>query len=167
MELYEYKVGDKILPATGGDSVRFQLSDDGCTLLIQYNKPSAAEKRNFKQPAQFGMTIVKGVIFFLARFGAAQWMDAPFDAKKATFTKLDYPKDGEGLALHVVVVDSSTGILVSQRLIGLETDLSRRIIAAATYQPEIPNFDLLVSSIYTRYTTNDLVELAKRKEAVL
>ena len=165
MELHVYKIGEKILPPTGEDAVRFQISDDGCTLLVQYNKPSAAEKRIFKQPAQFEMAIVDDIIFFLSRFGTAQWMDSPFDRSKATFTHLDIPEDGEGIALHVLVVDSSTGILISQRMIGLGTELSRRIITAVAMQPKMQNFDQSLMTVYSKYSTRDLVELARQQSA--
>lgn len=165
MNLYTYEVGQKILPATGEDSVRFQTSDSGCSLLIQYNRPSAAEKRQFRQPAQFEIAVVDGIIFFLCRFGTADWMDAPFDRSRAAGVTIEkIPEGQEGLALHFMLVDSSTGTLLHQRLIGLDTTLSRRLIAAIAYQPELPDFDQRLAKIYASYSTRDLLSIAREQE---
>ena len=52
-------------------------------------------------------------------------MDAPFSLSLAqNLNSLQTLRDGEGLALHIVFVDSRSGAIVNQRLIGLTTDFT-------------------------------------------
>lgn len=158
--MYKYEVGARILPPNMEDSIRFQVTDAGLTLLLMHNKPNAKEKRRYKMTPQIKFCVVNDIIFLLARFGDAPWMDAPFYRGLARFTHLDVPAEGQGLSLHFMYVDSSTGILVSQKLIGLDHEMSCRLIAAIAAQPVIPNYDAVLDSTYAQYTTRALVEMA-------
>ena len=41
MQMQKYEVGTRVLPPTMDDSVRFQVTDAGCTLLLMHYKPNA------------------------------------------------------------------------------------------------------------------------------
>ena len=94
MDVNAYEVGKKIMEPTGMDDVRFQFSDEGGTLMIQYNHPTAKETREFKKPGQFDIAVVGGIIFFLSRFGQGPWMDAPFT--RARHQNRENPRKGRG-----------------------------------------------------------------------
>lgn len=164
MDVNAYEVGKKIMEPTGMDDVRFQFSDEGGTLMIQYNHPTAKETREFKKPGQFDIAVVGGIIFFLSRFGQGPWMAAPFTRERAPGIKIEkIPEKGEGIALHFLLVDSSTGTLLHQRLIGLDSTLSRRLVGAIAYQPVLPDFDMRLQSIYAQYRTTDLLAIAREQ----
>ena len=155
-----YEVGKRAFMPTREDSIRFQVTDAGCVLLLMHNKPNAKEKRRYKSTPQIKFCVANDIIFLLARFGDAPWMDAPFYKGLSRFAHLDVPGEGQGLMLHFMYVDSSTGILLEQRLIGLDHDMSCRLIAAIATQPTIPNYDYVLDSTYAQYTTRALVEMA-------
>lgn len=163
MQMYE--VGKKCFPATRGNSVHFQASDDGLTLLVAFDRPTAKEKGALKKVPQIKFTVVNDIIFILARFGTEPWIDAPFYSKFSGLTApIQMPSDTQGLALHYMLVDSSTGVLLHQRLIGLEHDLSYRLAKAINEQPEIPNYDAVLNVLYNQYSTVQLVEKAKEQD---
>ena len=91
-------------------------------------------------------------------------MVAPFTRERAPGIKIEkIPEKGEGIALHFLLVDSSTGTLLHQRLIGLDSTLSRRLVGAIAYQPALPDFDMRLQSIYAQYRTTDLLAIAREQ----
>lgn len=142
------------------DEVIFEMTDGGGILLIKFGSPSAAEKRAVKNgSAQFKLIEVDGIIFFLSRFGTMNWMDAPFHRDLAK--EYVRPNEGEGLSLHIMLVDARTGILAAQRIIGLQTAFSNALLDMIEEQPAIDAaYNLTISKIHGKYTTNDLVEMS-------
>ena len=159
-KMTKYEVGQRAFPPTGEDSLRFQIYDSGCTLVLSVNKPTAAEKRNFKSGIQTKVAVVNDIVFLLVRFGVSQWMDAPFYRELSPHTHLDIPDEGQGLTIHCMLVDSSTGILIAQKLIGLDHDVSCRLISAITAQPKIDQYDSVLAETYRQYTTQQLLDLS-------
>mgnify|MGYP001623144139 CR=1 FL=1 len=158
--------GQKILPP-GKDQIQFDLTDGGAILLAQMHKPTAAEARAYKNGVpQFKYTVIDGVLYFLSRFGTLNWTDAPFHRDLAVnATKLPNPKDGEGLGVHVMLVDAATGILKVQRLIGLSTQFTRDLVEEIVKQPIMSRSQYLasVNATYARYSTRDMVEMAEHE----
>lgn len=161
MEMYRYSVGSKVMNPCP-DSVRFELSESGATLLLAMRSPTAAEKRDFKNGVpQFKLAVANDIIFFLCRFGTGPWMDAPYYRHLSRPYSLSEPAAGEGFALHAMLVDAATGVLVAQKLIGLPHDLSVKLLHAVNAQPEIPNYDTRLAMTYQLYTTQQLLEKAE------
>ena len=158
MSFTSYEVGKQIFPITHSDAAYFQLSDSGATLTLLYTKPTAKDKRDFKSPLQLKITIVDEIIFILARFGTAQWIDMPFERSKALFTSLPALKENEGICIHCMLADADTGILLAQRIVGAEYDFSSKLINAVSNQPSIPDFDSRLNRIYAKYSTVALLE---------
>ena len=73
---------------------------------------------------------------------------------------LEEPGPTQGYSIHVMLIDSATGILVQQRLIGLDHDLSMRLREAIINQPVIPDYEKRLQSIMAQHSTMDLVALA-------
>lgn len=133
------------------------------------NRPTAKEKNAFRSGVpQFDLVVVDGVIFFLSRFGTLNWMDSPFNRHLYSdnrILQLEEPGPTQGYSLHVMLIDSVTGVLVHQRLIGLDHDLSMRLRDAIINQPVIPDYDQRVRNVMARYSTKDLVTLASSHPA--
>ena len=161
MNLYKYEVGEKIFPP-GPDGVRFDLTDGGGVLAIQFKSPTAAERRAFKSGLSIRFAVVDQIIFLLVRMGTMQWMDAPYYRKLSrNLTRVELPEEGSGLAIHAMLVDGATGVLQAQKLIGLDTDTSRKLMTAVMVQPEIPDYDTRLSRTFEKYSTADLLEEAE------
>ena len=158
-----YTVGAKMpMPVSDGIHLEF---DGGFMLMCTFNRPTAKEKKEFKNGVpQFDIAVVNDVIFFLARFGTLNWMDVPFNIHlypDNRISLLEEPGPTQGYGLHVMLIDSATGALVHQRLIGLDHDLSMRLRDAIIHQPVIPDYNQRLQLIMGQYTTEDLVALAR------
>lgn len=156
------KVPEALGPVREGVCLGF---NGGFMLICAMNRPTDEEKQAFKSssPYQFDFITVDGVIFFLARFGTLRWMDMPFNIHLYPDNRarlLEVPGPTQGYGLHIMLIDSSTGILIHQRLIGLDHDLSMRLHDAIINQPVIPNYDQRLQRIMAQYSTMDLVALA-------
>ena len=59
-----------------------------------------------------------------------------------------------------MMVDCRTGIIKSQRLIGLGTDFSKSLINAAAKRLKTPfgNYSDNINKVFTQYTTKDLLK---------
>lgn len=156
----QYQVGQAIiLPTT--DSVRFNLTDAGAVLMIAMRNLSAAEKKAFKTGVQqFKFAVANDIIFFLCRFGTLNWMDAPYYKHLSRPFQIERPGEGMGIAMHAMLVEATTGVLVAQKLIGLPHDMSVKLLDAVDAQPEIPDYNTRLSMTFQCYTTSDLLERA-------
>lgn len=154
----QYQVGQAIMQPSA-DSVRFDLSDDGAILVIAMRNLSDNEKQSFKNGAhQFKFAIANDIIFLLCRFGTMQWMDAPYYKFLSRPFHIDPPKSGMGIAMHALLVEATTGVLVAQKLIGLSHDLSVKLLEAVDAQPEIHDYSMRLSTTLRLYSTVDLLE---------
>ncbi len=150
-------VGEKVC-APSNDETRFTLTDEGALLLYKLQNPTASEKREVKNGVfQAKLAMVDDIIFFIFRFGTGPWCDAPYYSRLEPKT-LVVPGPGQGIAMHFMFIDAATGILLQQRLIGLDHDLSVTLLHAANQQPEmsLQEYYGRVNMIYARYTTDDL-----------
>lgn len=165
-QFLKVEVGQKILPP-GKDQIQFDLTDSGAILLAQMRKPTSAEVRGYKNGVpQFRYIVINGVIYFLSRFGTLNWTDAPFHRDMAVnATKLPNPQEGEGLAVHVMLVDAATGVLKTQRVIGLSTKFTRELVEDILKQPIMRQSQYLasVNSTYARYSTADMVVMSEHE----
>ena len=158
----KYEVGRQIFPPTGRDASTFELSDSGGTLVIEMAGPTAEEKREFKRGLQLRIVTVNDIIFILYRPGTLPWSDCPYyRGLSKSLHELQAPADGQGLAVHCMLVDSLTGVLVAQKIIGLDTATTRKLFDAVAAQPEIPDYDNILAMTLARYQTADLLELSK------
>lgn len=161
MDISRYEVGQPVMPPCS-DSVIFDMGDGGATLIIAMHAPTEKEQHDFKSGAQqFHLAVANDIIFFLSRFGAGPWMDAPYYRHRSRPYTLSTPQDGEGFAMHAMLVDAASGILIAQKLIGLPHALSLKLIELIEKQPEIKNYDAVLSMTFQLYTTQQLLEIVQ------
>jgi hypothetical protein len=159
--MYQYEVGQAIFPPSA-DSVRFDLTDGGAVLIIAMRNLSSAEKKAFKTGVQqFKFATANNIIFFLCRFGTLSWMDAPYYKYLSRPIQIERPGEGQGIAMHTMLVEATTGVLVAQKLIGLPHDMSVKLLDAVAKQPEIPDYTTRLSMTYQCFTTSDLLDRAE------
>lgn len=159
-----YEVGQKVCTPSQ-DEVRVDFNDGGFVLIVKYRSPNAKEKRALKSgTAQFKVSVIDGIVFFLSRFDTLPWMDAPYHRSLSKdLTAFVRPAQGTGYALHVMFIDAATGILLSQRLVGLSTELSSALFDAIACQEDMAMQEIYrkIDSISATYSTTDLVEMAE------
>lgn len=154
-----YEVGKQVA-APGGDMVVFDMAAEGATLQLRMSSPTAKEKRDFKEPAQFKVTMVEDVVFILIRFGAGPWMDAPYNIHLSRPFALTPVTADEGIPVHALLIDAKTGILAAQRVVSMTPETSYALLQLVDVQPDLPDYSDRVRGIYARYTTEDLLRLA-------
>lgn len=157
MQIFE--VGKRVM-SPGYDGVIFDVADDGATLIIRMGTPTSKEKQAFKSGLSLRYTVIDGIIFILTRMGTMQWMDAPYYVGLSLgLTRcFELPNGGEGLSVHALLIDGNTGILVAQKMIGLTTDGSLKLIKAIENQEVIPDYDARLQRVYAQYSTDDMVK---------
>ena len=157
--MYVYEVGKRVM-SPGYDGVIFDVTDDGAVLIIRMGAPTSKEKQAFKSGLSLRYTVVDGIIFILTRMGIMQWMDAPYyvGLSRGLSHCFELPKNGEGLAVHALLIDGDTGILVAQKMIGLTTDGSLKLIKTIEDQEIISDYDTRLQKVYAQYTTDDMVK---------
>ena len=162
LEMSVYEIGKKVMEPRP-DGVTFDMTDGGGVLVIHMANPTAAEKAAFNEGIRLRFAMVDDIIFILARMGRLQWMDAPYyRALSKNLTHLDIADEGQGLALHAMLADGATGVLVAQKMIGLPETFSRRLMAAIIAQPIIPDYSARLQKVMTKYSTSALLEEAKK-----
>ena len=161
MEFKNFTVGERVM-RPGPDQVIFDMSDSGGTLAICMARPTGEERRAFKAGLTLKFAVEEQIIFLLVRMGKTQpWMDAPYYRwRSPNLTRINYPDEGEGLAIHAMLIDAATGILCAQKLISPPTGFSRALMMAIAAQPEIPDYDARLSRIFASTPTDVLVRRA-------
>lgn len=146
------------------EGTKFDIQRDGAVLFIFFNEPTVQEIEFIKNgKAKLGIWEKDNIIFFLSKFGDLSWMDAPYTVHLSPIhLELEYPQEGLGYALHIILVDAKTGIIKAMRLIGLSTRLSTTLYKYIKKQTESTfnqsYYDIILSRTYQNYTTNDMVK---------
>lgn len=163
MNFQAFEVGRKVCQPTHKDESIFDVTEGGAILLLKFRKPSSKEKNSVKSGvASFRAVMLDGVVFFLARFGTGNWIDAPYN-RYTSPGEVPPVLDGSGIMLHVMLIDADTGILVAQRVIGLSTEFTKSFRDLVEVEPEyhsMVEFQNRINTIYSRYSTNQMVEMA-------
>ena len=146
------------------EGCKVDMADDGLTFFVAFQDPSEEEINNFKDgKIKYGYYVEKDVIMLLFKIGSQQWMDAPYSIHLSKqLHHLQEIKDGLGYSLKVFLVDANTGILKAARMIGMETNMSRKIKEEILKQKDmdfnILNYNKNIAEIYNKYTTKELVK---------
>ena len=167
MEFQAISVGAKVCTPDNSDSIIFDMTDSGGLLIHKMNKPTSKEIRTFKSPAtQMKFVTIEGILFLLVRHGTSPWSDTPFLKQLTRATSLlrssEVPPN-MGLAIHILLIDSSTGILVAQKLFSMSHDDTVRFLDAVATQEPMSNFDEALQRIYQKYSTSDMVAIANKQ----
>ena len=167
--MFKYAVGDRIEKYIGIDEeTRFDIDDEGATLLVFFNHPDKDETEQFKANKTFEIRFcqLRGIIMITSKIGNLNWMDIPYTPHlSVNLSKFPIINEGQGLALTVMLIDAFNGEIKSIRLIGLSTKFSRELIATSMEEKVKPfNFAEYNSSldrIYAAYSTKEIVKMSK------
>lgn len=162
-----YTVGS-IYPQAKGhmEGCYFDISDVGGTLLVYFDHPTKNEKEAFKMEERFELRMItmSDIMMFLVKFGSLNWMDAPYNPHLSKNLSGIQREDGKGLAVTIMMFDTSTGRLESLRLVSLSermTDEIRKAYKELMARPfERSDYNRKIALIFGKYSTTALVKMA-------
>lgn len=168
MKFNEYYKGQKISEFIGrGDNVQFDMADDGAVLLVTFNGINQNEVEQFTSGKRFEIrfTEIYGVIMVTVKIGSLNWMDAPYTPHLSKdLTKFTIPQTNEGLALKIILIDSSNGEIKNIRMVGLSEKFTRNLFGAVMDQKLEPfdnhDYNQRIDRIYATYPTKKIVEMS-------
>lgn len=160
MDYQAIKVGGKVIKPCE-DGIRFGITDGGAVLVIHYSGLTAKEKKAFKDGVSIRFAAANGMIFILARMGKLNWDDCPYYRYYfKTEPVLPEIPDGKGLLVQLMLVEASDGTLVSQKILGCETDGSRQFIQTIKGQKKYDQaeYEETLRRTMQLYSTSELVQ---------
>jgi hypothetical protein len=145
----------------------FEITDSGSYLNIFFDKPNESEIKNIsKAPTQIKILFKSNILFLFIKFEGEQWIDSPYTVHLSKdFTRIQDMEDNQGLALHINLIDSSSGILKAMRLIAIDNKRSNLIKTYIEIQKE-EKFDEVkhtkdLNNIYNNYSTKELLKFTE------
>lgn len=167
--MYKYEVG-KVVDnfKHHSEGVHFDISDDGATMLVFFQRPTSDEIEQFKSGKNFEIRFVElyGVIMITVKIGNLNWMDAPYTPHLSkNLSKFQLPNKGQGLGLTLVLVDAITGEIKHIRLLGLSKRFTKRLFGVAMEYKAKPfnktEYNNSLNRIFSTYQTNQIVKMCK------
>ncbi|MFD4406703.1 hypothetical protein ACFWPH_28470 [Nocardia sp. NPDC058499] len=151
---------------------QWRLTDDGVELAIFYGTPTADEIEAVRKGnARFALLAGQHALILGHRLEPLAWADTPWQVVRQTDAPAGLPLPGPGtkLMVHVVLVDSRTGILVAQRVItwpGRFVEAVRKAIRTQSLNKStVAQGDQEINAWYQRYpTTEQLIAAADINE---
>lgn len=119
-------------------------------------------------PMEVKLLMMRGIIFFLYKFGDMEWMDAPYwPTDSNAKVLLPNMEEGQGIALKVIFADTYTGELINMRLVGLSTKFSKDVKQAIEEQAGLglkeKDYKKQLQQIYAAYPTKKMVKFASSR----
>lgn len=147
------------------DGCIVDVTDSGVSVYVLMKRPTLDEICQFEsgKDVKVKLLSMKGIIFFLLKIGDNNWMDAPYNVHLSkNLTNLQKVVDGEGYAMHIMLIDTSTGKLVKQKLYGMPHDTSNNLYKMVMEQSDMPfnkrKYDENIMGIYCSYSTEELLK---------
>ena len=167
--MYKYKVGQVVDNFKyHSEGVQFDISDDGATMLVFFQKPTAKEIEQFKPGKNFEIrfTELYGVIMITIKVGNLNWMDAPYTPHLSqNLTKFHLPNENQGLGLTLILIDAITGEIKNIRLLGLSERFTKRLFGVVMEHKiklfSEEEYGNSLNKIFATYQTNQIVKISK------
>lgn len=145
------------------DGVFLAIDDSGLMITVLMESPSKEEKLAFKQNSTFSLAAgrIFDLLFLCVKFGNLSWMDCTYTPHIGNIPFLADVPDGAGYAVLIRLFDTRTGTLCSQRLVSMDTLVSR-YIREQVEEIKKSRFDLSkyhaqINMVYNTYSTMDLL----------
>ena len=137
---------------------QIEFCDSFWQVAVGFPYITSKEVHDFQYGAvTMSYAVIDGCLFFLFKFGAQNWMDAPYEprfcGKKFDFYKFE---QGMGAILNVIVVDNATGEVKAIRTLGLGNILSNHLHESCKALQSKEDFNIAtyrktVEAIYGRF----------------
>lgn len=170
MNFIKFEKGKQIEEFVGHpEGTLFDFDSSGAALTVFFNTPIDDEISQFESDRLFEIRFVeiRDILMILVKIGNLPWMDCPYSAhlSQGVIDFSDEIADGTGYSLMIMLVDGITGTIKHLRLIGLGTDFSRmlrkKILSQLNMSFNKQAYNMALKSIYTTYSTKDLLKLSK------
>lgn len=149
------------------DGCIVDVTDSGVSVLVLMNRPTPKEISQFEggKGVKVKLLSLRGIIFFIIKVGDNGWMDAPYNVHLSkNLKKLQKVVDGEGYAMHIMLIDTFTGKLVKQKLYGMPHDTSKNLYKMVMEQRKKflnkEKYEENIKDIYGTYSTKKLLKFA-------
>lgn len=157
------------VPPVDAAHYNYDLSGHGLTILLR--NPTAQEIEDVKSgDLQFGLVVYGSVIILLHKMGGSPWSDAPYSwhlvpEENRQIPPVETLTPETRALLHIVLVDSVTGIIKAQRVVTFSPQFTKSLHIAITEQSKMSNarYDAEVDGLFARYTSRQLLGLAQAK----
>lgn len=161
----EYVVG-QFYPefARRSDGVYLSIDDAGILVNVLFNSPTAKERKAFQSREPLSVCVLRkyDLLVMLLRFSTLPWMDCTFTPNIGKKPVMQDVPDGAGYAMVVRLFDTRNGMLRTQRMISLGTEISREIkhivddLSKTPFARDIYNTQ--IKTLYSTYKTTDLLD---------
>ena len=147
----------------------FEMRNGTLLLLLLFDRPTEKEIADARHgKLKMGYYVNNSVIFVVFKLGSMPWMDAPFSIRRYKNLVQDWSEEiqpTEGLSIQISLVDRTTEILHSIRLVSSSHTFAKGLRREILKQLELPYSDTLYNSdidnIYSRLTSEDLAHRAE------
>lgn len=171
VEMHTVEVGKSFpVDLRGKRGTLLEITDDfKVTFYILISKITAYEQKEIYKQSQFGIYIQEDILFFLAKFGDMNWMDAPFHAglynkmpsKMPSMPSNITPETRIGLVTYVI--DTFDNICHKINFCSLSPEVSQIIYNKVSEQilagmPQ--DYDAKLSKIWSKLSTDKMVAKA-------
>jgi hypothetical protein len=150
------------------EGCHYNYDGSGHWLHYLYHEPSTVEVTSIQSgEAQFGLYVHGPLIFLLHQFGNMPWNDAAYSWWRVSEEPRQLPEvdGGYHALLKVVMVDTATGLVAALRALTFSAEFTEELHRAIRHQAEqswnLGDYDSAVREIYSKFSTNDLVDRAQ------
>ena len=130
MAIQDLRVGGHYPPiAARGEGIYFDIDSTGLTLVYNFAHPSINEvvQMQSDKPFEIQLASVADVLYILTKCGSLNWTEAPYNPHLSMSGSLEkIHDDTSGYALTLMMVDATTNVIQSLRIIGLGNAFSKK-----------------------------------------
>jgi hypothetical protein len=143
----------------------FHFDEGGPKLVIRWDQPTPQEVSDIRRgPCEFALMSHGPVLFFLAKFGQQEWMDAPYSIQMLPPAERTLSEDfwpGRRYALLVCILDTRTGAQCGGRFVSLSPHFSEQLHGKVRHQLREPltraEYNLVVDEAFAQFSTAELM----------
>lgn len=172
-----FTIGDLYIPGKTSwpEGVCYNFANGYHELFLRLDTPLKKEIDAVQNgEVEFRLYVEKDVILLVYRFGKELgWSDAPYNWHINPESMRTYPEtlgDTEEVFFHIILVDSSTGILRAARTVRLGHEFSKDLHQAINQQIQLPfhkpTYDSNLRLIYAKFRSRDLAYRSKTKVVI-
>lgn len=159
----------QILPEFKGKpvSTTFDMDDDGAIIKVILNSPTEMDVKQFDPAAYFYISYTKlmpvhNVIMFTVKFGDLDWITIPYVVHfSKNLHHMPMIHNVNGMALEIVLIDSETGKVCSEKMLHLDRMFSIYLCEEIDEQRAIPfdqkKYDESLKEIYKTYSVKAMM----------
>lgn len=160
-----FAVGEKFDKDMKQDGALIELYGDCFVVHVALTDIREQELFDFTNASpEMYLSVIEGIIFVTVTFGKSILCDMPFNVGLYREFTLKDPGTN-GFLIPVILIENRTNIIKGVRAIGVDPEFGAQLYKAMKKQWDnpIPNYDERLKSVYDRYSPQDIMQAAIRK----